>query len=82
MTLDPHTQGFLDALQRIDARRKKEMPAYDYKCNTCDLTMTILRGITEDELKPICVKCQAEMTRSYDSAPAVTFLGIGWGKDA
>ena len=43
--------------------------------------MTILRGITEDELKPICVKCQAEMTRSYDTAPAVQFLGIGWGKD-
>jgi putative FmdB family regulatory protein len=57
------------------------MPAYDYKCNTCDYNMTIVRGITEDELKPICVKCQAEMTRSYDSAPAVQFLGIGWGKD-
>jgi putative FmdB family regulatory protein len=56
------------------------MPAYDYKCNTCDYTMTIIRGIAEDELKPICVKYQAEMCRSYDSAPAVQFLGIGWGK--
>ena len=43
--------------------------------------MTIVRGIAEDELKPICVKCQAEMGRSYDTAPAVQFLGIGWGKD-
>jgi hypothetical protein len=43
--------------------------------------MTIIRGIAEEELKPICVKCQAEMTRSYDSAPAITFLGVGWGKD-
>ena len=57
------------------------MPAYDYKCLTCDSTMTIIRGIAEDELKPICVKCQAEMGRSYDTAPAVQFLGIGWGKD-
>ena len=57
------------------------MPVYDYKCNDCDYTMTIIRGIAEDELKPICVKCQAEMGRSYDTAPAVQFLGIGWGKD-
>ena len=57
------------------------MPAYDYKCNTCESSATIIRGIAEDELKPICAKCQAEMARSYDSAPAITFKGKGWGKD-
>jgi putative FmdB family regulatory protein len=61
---------------------REKMPAYNYKCNTCDSTITIVRGITEDEFKPICAKCAAEMPRVYDSAPAVTFLGIGWGKDA
>jgi len=57
------------------------MPAYDYRCPTCDSTVTIIRGITEDEVKPICITCQAEMPRAYDQAPAVTFKGKGWGKD-
>jgi putative FmdB family regulatory protein len=58
------------------------MPVYGYKCPTCDNTLTIVRGINQEEDKPICIKCAAEMSRAYDSAPAVTFLGIGWGKDA
>jgi putative FmdB family regulatory protein len=57
------------------------MPAYNYKCPTCQNAMTIVRGIHQDEVRPICIKCATEMARSYDSAPAVTFLGIGWGKD-
>jgi putative FmdB family regulatory protein len=82
--IDPHTQGFLDALQRIDARRGKEkeaMPAYDYRCQHCQYTMTIVRGISDEENKPICITCAKVMARSYDTAPAVQFLGIGWGKD-
>jgi len=43
--------------------------------------MTIVRGIHQDEVRPICIKCATEMARSYDSAPVVSFLGIGWGKD-
>ena len=58
------------------------MPAYDYKCLTCESTVTIIRGIADEELAPICAHCAKEMTRSYDSAPAVTFKGTGWGKDA
>jgi putative FmdB family regulatory protein len=57
------------------------MPAYDYKCNTCEASATIVRAIADTEVKPICIKCQAEMARSYDSAPAITFKGTGWGKD-
>jgi putative FmdB family regulatory protein len=83
--MDQHTQGFLDALQRIDARRNKEkevMPAYDYKCNTCENTITIIRGIADDEQTPICAHCAKVMPRAYDSAPAITFKGKGWGRDA
>jgi putative FmdB family regulatory protein len=57
------------------------MPAYDYKCQTCDSTITIVRAITDTEATPICAHCAREMTRAYDSAPAITFKGTGWGKD-
>jgi putative FmdB family regulatory protein len=57
------------------------MPVYDYRCPTCDLHMTIIRGIKDTESLPICVNCAKEMQRSYESAPAVTFKGTGWGKD-
>jgi putative FmdB family regulatory protein len=57
------------------------MPVYDYKCNTCDLTMTVIRSIKDTESNPICVNCAKELSRVYDSAPAVTFKGNGWGKD-
>jgi putative FmdB family regulatory protein len=57
------------------------MPAYDYKCQDCESTITIIRGIADDEQTPICAHCAREMTRSYDSAPAITFKGTGWGKD-
>jgi len=45
------------------------------------MTLTIVRGIKEEEHKPICIGCKKVMPRAYDTAPAVTFLGIGWGKD-
>jgi putative FmdB family regulatory protein len=57
------------------------MPVYDYKCNDCDSTITIVRSIKDDEQTPICAHCAKEMTRAYESAPAVTFKGKGWGKD-
>jgi putative FmdB family regulatory protein len=56
-------------------------PAYDYKCSDCGMTLTIIRGITDEEHKPICINCQKVMPRAYDSAPAITFKGTGWGKD-
>ena len=57
------------------------MPAYEYKCLTCDNTLTIVRGIDQDETKPICIKCAEEMGREYDYAFGVSFKGTGWGKD-
>jgi putative FmdB family regulatory protein len=57
------------------------MPTYEYKCKTCDLKMRVIRGITEPERTPICTNCVKDLVRVYD-APAVTFMGIGWGKDA
>ncbi len=57
------------------------MPTYDYKCNTCDLKMSVIRGIQEPERTPLCVNCAKDLVRVYDP-PAVTFMGIGWGKDA
>jgi putative FmdB family regulatory protein len=56
-------------------------PVYDYKCQDCESTITIVRSIKDDEHTPICAHCAREMTRSYDSAPAITFKGKGWGKD-
>jgi putative FmdB family regulatory protein len=57
------------------------MPVYDYKCQDCESTITIIRSINDDEQVPICAHCAREMTRAYESAPAITFKGTGWGKD-
>jgi putative FmdB family regulatory protein len=57
------------------------MPVYDYKCQDCENTITIVRSIKDDEQTPICAHCAREMTRSYDSAPGIAFKGKGWGKD-
>ena len=57
------------------------MPTYDYKCKTCDLKMSVIRKISEPERNPgPCVNCLTDLVRVYD-APAVTFMGLGWGKD-
>ena len=70
--IDLHTQGFLDALARIDKR--KQMPTYDYRCPKCSMRMVVIRGLNEKESKPICVNDQTELVREY-SPPAVTFKG-------
>ncbi len=56
------------------------MPTYDYRCKTCDLKMVVIRTLQEAERKPICPNDGTELVRNY-TAPAVTFMGIGWGKD-
>jgi putative FmdB family regulatory protein len=81
VTLDLHTQGFLDALARIDERKKRNlMPIYDYKCKTCDLKMSVIRKIDEPDRTPLCATCVKDLVRVYDT-PAVSFKGTGWGKD-
>jgi putative FmdB family regulatory protein len=58
-------------------------PAYDYKCQDCGMTLTIVRGIVETEHKPICINCKKVMPRTYDTAPAIQFKGGGWaGKES
>jgi hypothetical protein len=42
------------------------------------MTLTIIRGIKDEEHKPICIACKKIMPRAYDSAPAVQFKGGGW----
>jgi putative FmdB family regulatory protein len=56
-------------------------PTYDYKCEDCGMTLTIIRGIKDTEHRPVCVNCAKVMPRVYDKPPAVTFKGTGWGKD-
>jgi putative FmdB family regulatory protein len=56
------------------------MPTYDYKFKTCDHKMSEIRKIDEAERKPLCANCVKDLVRVYES-PAVTFMGIGWGKD-
>jgi putative FmdB family regulatory protein len=56
------------------------MPAYDYQCE-CGMTLTIVRGMSDEEQKPICIGCAKVMKRSYDPPP-IQFKGTGWaGKD-
>jgi predicted nucleic acid-binding Zn ribbon protein len=42
------------------------VPTYDYKCNTCEQTITIAAGIEEEVETPICVKCKEGMARDYN----------------
>jgi len=53
------------------------MPAYDYKCNTCETSATLITGIDKELSIPICVKCKSEMRRDF-SSPVVTFKGKGF----
>ena len=76
--IDLHTQGFLDALDRIDKR--KQMPTYDYRCPKCSMRMVVIRRLQEKERKPICANDATELVREYQ-APVVQFKGTGWGKD-
>lgn len=58
------------------------MPTYDFKCSRCDTNLSIVRSITSKEKEEFnCPSCELPMTRVF-AAPAVTFAGTGWGKDA
>jgi len=53
------------------------MPAYDFKCQTCDNTATIVVSIKEKIKTPVCVKCSESMIRQYELG-AITFKGTGY----
>jgi predicted nucleic acid-binding Zn ribbon protein len=51
--------------------------SYEYKCEKDSSTQTIQRGMTDDEIIPLCDACNAPMNRVY-SAPPVKFNGSGF----
>ena len=53
------------------------MASYDYKCDADDSVITVIRGMTEEEIIPYCDKCNEPMSRLY-SAPPVKFNGSGF----
>lgn len=53
------------------------MASYDYNCAADSQTVTIIRGMTEDEIIPMCDTCNQPMTRVY-SAPPVKFNATGF----
>lgn len=56
------------------------MPTYDYKCPKCEMKMTVIRTLKEEERKPICVNDAIELVRDYGS-PVVRFKGTGFYKN-
>jgi predicted nucleic acid-binding Zn ribbon protein len=53
------------------------MATYEYKCDTDFRTVLVVRGMTEEEVIPICQLCDEEMVRIYNAAP-VKFKGTGF----
>lgn len=53
------------------------MPAYDYKCLSCDRTATVISSIKEDKTIPTCHKCKSQMSRDYTFG-SVLFRGDGF----
>ena len=53
------------------------MASYEYKCEIDSSTITISRGMTEEEIIPYCDSCNEPMVRVY-SAPPVKFNGSGF----
>ena len=55
------------------------MPVYEYQ--HCDSKELVIRSMDEKEKTPECKECHEPMIRVF-GVGAVTFMGIGWGKDA
>lgn len=53
------------------------MASYEYKCKADGSTQTIQRGMTDDEIIPLCDSCNSPMDRVY-VAPPVKFNGTGF----
>ena len=53
------------------------MAFYDYKCLECDTTITVNRGMTEDDPGYTCETCNSELTRVYSNV-GVSFKGSGF----
>jgi putative FmdB family regulatory protein len=53
------------------------MASYEYQCKEDASTQTIQRGMTDDEIIPLCDSCNSPMERVY-STPAIKFNGTGF----
>lgn len=53
------------------------MALYEYKCNLCNSSETVSRGITEKEEVPECLNCNIALSRVYSSI-GVIFNGSGF----
>jgi len=56
------------------------MPTYQYKCETCESTVSHVMTVSEERKMPECLPCKKDMVRVF-SAPSLTFKGSGWGSD-
>ena len=56
------------------------MATYVYRCPKCDAKTYVARSVLAADKAPRCAVCGVDKVRVYD-APAVTFMGYGWGKD-
>lgn len=52
------------------------MPTYDFKCNSCGITVEVTRSVDEDS----ALRCDCgEMMFKIFSSPGIVFKGTGWG---
>lgn len=56
----------------------KQMPIYEFKCESCHITQEIERSIHAESNAPVCTNCGELMGRVYVPIPA-QFKGEGWG---
>jgi putative FmdB family regulatory protein len=53
------------------------MPSYDYKCQTCEQTINVVRSIHDDDPGYFCGKCNKPMIQVLGGV-ALSFKGGGW----
>lgn len=53
------------------------MALYEYKCKSCNASVTIARGIADKEETPTCAPCNLPFYRVYSSV-GVSFKGSGF----
>ena len=49
---------------------------YDYKCDACNNTYTVERGIRDEEIAPVCVDCHQTMSRVWSVATFIPSPGM------
>jgi putative FmdB family regulatory protein len=58
-------------------KEKEVMPAYEYKCESCNIEYTKVRSITENDPGYDCESCNLPLVRIYSKVGAV-FNGSGF----